>query len=371
MKKTVSILLLVCLCLSFFSGCGGKNKVVQPENTKSARSETPRTAFILTQTSTVEKETYLGAKAFDTFLSLSERAYLIPGLRETAIPQGMSYCESNGMLYISAYFKEEAPSVILALDAQSGAFAAEYRLFLPDGSAFTGHVGGLAAVGDKLYVSAEPDADGNDTIAAIPLSALPQKGSYEIVLDETLPVGITPSFLSYAQNMLWVGNFYYPKDDYNLPTGIDRTTPTADGESGCYILGYDMRRPDALHGDNGQLPVPDYVLIAPDRIQGMACPNAETVILSQSYGRKNNSTLLRCTLDLNSPQTTAAIGGKQIPAFILDSGSLRDTVTAMPMTEALTLGSDGRVLVLFESGAAFYSNGKYRTDYVWKMDFAS
>ena len=109
--------------------------------------------------------------------------------------------------------------------------------------------------------------------------------------------------------------------------------------------------------------------MAPDRIQGMACCDDGTVLLSQSYGRKNNAALLRYDLDPDRPDTTVSVGGSQVPAFFLDSGTLRQTITAMPMTEALALDGEGGVLVLFESGAMAYSDGKYRTDHVWSLHF--
>ena len=42
----------------------------------------------------------------------------------------------------------------------------------------------------------------------------------------------------------------------------------------------------------------------------------------------------------------------------------------MPMTEALCTDPDGNVLVLFESGAMAYSDGKYRTDHVWSLNLS-
>ena len=59
--------------------------------------------------------------------------------------------------------------------------------------------------------------------------------------------------------------------------------------------------------------------------------------------------------------------GVDVTAYLLDSKNQTAAVTAMPMTEGLCLGPDGSILVLFESGSSRYKDGKYRTDYVWKM----
>ena len=52
---------------------------------------------------------------------------------------------------------------------------------------------------------------------------------------------------------------------------------------------------------------------------------------------------------------------------MLDSARSLETVNAMPMTEALAAEADGGVLLLFESGAMKYNDGKYRTDHVWRL----
>ena len=107
--------------------------------------------------------------------------------------------------------------------------------------------------------------------------------------------------------------------------------------------------------------------MSPKRSQNVCARPGETVLLSQSYGRKNNSALLRYDLDLNQPDGSVPVGGSQVPAYILDSRVLREEITAMPMTEALATGPEGNVLVLFESGAMAYKDGKFRTDHVWSL----
>ena len=377
MKNVFLRLLALCLCLCLLCGCG--ETAAQPVQESQAAGESPAAGenppaendavreLTLSQTQSVSSETYLGQKEFADFLSRAEKAYLIPGLNEAAIPQGMGRCEDSGLIYLSAYYKTDAvPSVITVLDEESGAFRAEYRLYYADGSPFVSHVGGLAVAGDWLYVSAKLDNDGSYSVAVLPLAELPAEGSHDITVEHIVSLPVSPSFLNYSQDILWVGNFYYPPAEYNLSSGMDFCTQTADGDFGCYILGYDLHG-GPLGGDTGTAPVPDYVLVAPDRIQGMVFCDDGTVLLSQSYGRKNNSTLLRYDLDLDQADSSVPVGDSQVPAAILDSRVLREAITAMPMTEALCTDRDGTVLVLFESGAMAYSDGKFRTDYIWRL----
>lgn len=287
-----------------------------------------------------------------------------------AIPQGMSYCADTGLVYISAYYKADAvPSVIMALDEERGELVAEYRLYHTDGRPFVSHVGGLAAAEDHLYVSAALDNDGSYSVAIIPLEDLPTEGSHDITVEKTVSLPVSPSFLSYSQGILWVGNFYYPSANYDLSTGMNFTTGTADGDFGCYILGFVLEDGSTLGGAAGISPTPDYTLVAPDRIQGMVYCEDGTVLLSQSYGRRNNSTLLRYDLALDETENTISVDGSLVPAFLLDSRALREAIIAMPMTEGLTISDDGSILVLFESGAVAYNDGKYRTDHIWSLRF--
>ena len=370
MKTTKKQLLAAAaLCLCLLCGCG--SAAVPPVLGAEPGENAAGNELTLTQTPSVSSEKYAGKDDFAVFLSQAEKKYLIPGLNQAAIPQGMSHCGSTGRIYISAYYKAEAvPSVIMALDAGNGDFVAEYRLYNGDGSPFTSHVGGLAVAGDNLYVSAKLDQEGSYSLALIPLSSLSATGSHNLTIEKTVPLPVSPSFLNCSQGILWVGNFYHPFANYGLSTGMNFTTETADGNYGCYILGYDLGRSDALSAGPEGFPIPDYVLVAPDRIQGMVACDDGTVLLSQSYGRKNNSALLRYSLNLALPDLTVPVGSKEVPAYILASGILREAITAMPMTEALTLDNDGNILVLFESGAMAYSDGKYRTDHVWSLQLS-
>lgn len=325
-------------------------------------------AFRMTQAAAVRNEKFREQEVFADFLSMGDSCYLIPGLKEAMTPQGISYSEATGLAYVTSYAITSTPSAISAVDPSTGEFAAEYYLFQEDGSPFTSHVGGIAVAGDQVYLSAKLDNDGSYSIAQIPLAGLPAAGSHDVTVKHTIPLPVSPSFLNYSEGILWVGNFYHPKGDYNLSTGMNFTTASADGEYGCYILGFPLEPGESLAPADGEkYPAPAYVLAAPDKIQGCVMVG-DTIWLSQSYGRTANSTLLAYRLpELGSGGLTIPVDGKEVPAHILDSQNQTAAVTAMPMTEGLCLGPDGSVLVLFESGSNKYSDGKYRTDHVWKL----
>lgn len=351
------------LCL-LLAGCGGApagDAAISPTPSGGASSLPPgEREMKLTQEQVISKPKF--RREHDGFLAQAQPFFCIPGLNQGLVPQGMAYCEADGRVYISSYVPADGcPSVITAVDAGTGKLEAEYFLYNRDGTAFTGHVGGAAASEDTLYVSA-----GDNSVAAIPLTELSRDGSWDLTLTEVFDVPVSPSFLSYSQGLLWVGNFYYPPGGYGLSPGMAGTTSTADGDFGSYILGYEAEAGQGLSG-------PKAVLIAPERVQGaVLCPDG-SVLLSQSYGRKNDSTLLRCRLSLDEAPDLEMVtaGGGKVPAYILDANRVTAALTAPPMTEGVCLSPEGDALVLFESGAVRYQDGRNRTDQVWRLSLSN
>lgn len=258
------------LAVALLAGCGKAAPAASP-----AASQSPAAGegMTYTQTATVAAETYLGNSTFAEYLGKAEPQFLIPGLAENLIPQGMDVCDATGILYISGYYSTKGKcSAIVAVDPATGRLTAEYLLKKPGNLPFDGHVGGVAVSDTTLYLSGTKDTEGRTTILAIPLSSLPAEGSHEVTVEQSIPVPVSPSFLSFSGGYLWVGNFYHPGADYGLSAGMDYTTENAEGDKlGCYIMGYDMTGGDTgltvAAGDS--YAQPDVVLAAPNKIQGV------------------------------------------------------------------------------------------------------
>ncbi|MCI8423048.1 MAG: hypothetical protein HFF50_05910 [Lawsonibacter sp.] len=250
-------------------------------------ANTPPAAFRMTQEGSVRNEKFREREEFADFLAVAESSFLIPGLNQAMTPQGITFSENTGLVYITSYAIQDTPSAISAVDLTTGEIAAEYYLFQPDGTPFTSHVGGIAAAEGYLYVSAKLDNDGSYSIAVLPMDRLPTEGSHDIPVEEIISQPVSPSFLNYSLGTLWVGNFYHLKGDYNLSKEMNFTTPTADGEAGCYILGYAVPEGGKIAVPDGEkYPVPVLTLVAPDKIQGvtaLADRQNITIWLSQSY----------------------------------------------------------------------------------------
>ena len=82
--------------------------------------------------------------------------YLVPGQTENMIPQGLTYLPEKDWILVSSYDKsEENPSVIFALDRETGNFAAQFNLYTPDGEMWQCHAGGIAVSDYNLYVTSD------------------------------------------------------------------------------------------------------------------------------------------------------------------------------------------------------------------------
>ena len=358
----ISVLLLLC-------GCSSNAQPSATEAPTEVQETVDPTALRLTQESNVRKATYENKSAYETFLAQCEKQFLIPGLKQVLTPQGIAVCPTTGRTYISAYSVDGIPSVVMVTEAETNELVAEYHLYNADGTPLDSHVGGVAVTETHLYVSDKMDSDGAYRIAAIALDQLPGEGSYDITVTETVEMAMSPSMMNYSGGYLWVGNFYHPNADYVLSPNMPYTTMADDGsEYGCYILGFDMSQGHDRLISGDDYPMPDVILAAPNRIQGVTLAGENKVVLSQSYGRANDSTLLVYDLDIQAEtDLELALNGQNVPAFLLDGHRLVQSINSIPMSEGLATVSDGRVLVLYESGAIRYEDGKHRTSYVWAL----
>ena len=135
--------------------------------------------------------------------------YLVPGQGEDMIPQGLTYLPEKDWILVSSYDKsEENPSVIFALDRETGNFAAQFNLYTADGEPWKCHAGGISVSEYSLYVTSDCG------VAYFPLSDLDvEKGTVkDIAYKATMNFGqlgkTYSAYISISDGVLWAGNFY-------------------------------------------------------------------------------------------------------------------------------------------------------------------
>ncbi len=351
----------------------GTDAPTSPESTEPAETEPP---FEIYEGPSSEfkftLENVLGDISYDAytdFLASAEKSFLIPALAGKMIPQGMDIWEERGWLLISGYFPSTDIldcSLLVAIDMNTGAYVGEYYLTNTDGTPHSSHAGGVAVTEKNIYI-----ANGSK-LYRIPLTEILDAGQCgKITIADEFAVPVRASFCNYSGGYLWVGDFQYGS---SYPTDKFRYMTNREGKNYfAWSVGYELDE-STENGIKAEAMVkdpyatPDVVLSITERIQGMAASDNK-IVLSQSYGRTNKSTLFIYDNPIgDEPHRTVDINGVDVPVYFLDAKLPCTAVTAPPMSEGLA-ARNGELYILFESGADKYANdgGKDPTENVWKM----
>ena len=310
--------------------------------------------------------------SYKKFAQCATPEFVIPGLNQTVVPQGMDYWEERGWMLISGYCTDETQnggkgSALLAVDMSTGMMVGEYYLKNMDGTYHTSHAGGVAVTKKNVFI-----ANGN-TLYRIPLTDLLPQCS-EVTIVEEIKVPTRASLANCSGGILWVGDFQYST---SYPTDEFRHMTNRQGKMYyAWTVGYRLDETtenelSAAAMSGGDFATPDIILSTTERIQGMAyLPEVGQIALSQSYGRTNSSTLFFYEDPMgDEPHTTVTLNGTSVPVWFLDGKLSVKQMPAIPMSEGIA-NVDGKLYVLFESGADKYrlGGGKQPTDMVYAVD---
>ena len=324
----------------------------------------------ITQTPTVEYD-YSVLPEYKDFKSVAKREYLVPGLNEGIVPQGMDVWEEKNLLLISGYFESvtnvsgSPSSMIVAIDLKTGEMAGKYCLENVDGTAHTGHVGGLAVTKKNIFLT-------TGKMYRIPLSQIEELGkSGTLKIVEEMKAPVKADFVNYSDGILWTGDFYYNAEGHLTPEWRHMTN-TVGGKHCAWAVGYKVKDTESEFSSENWNPAtmeyatPDYVLSITERIQGFTFIG-DQMVLSQSFGRNNDSKIILYDNVLHTEQdTSVTLNGKSIPIWFLDEAVHKKTYTILPMSEGVTSYNE-KLLVVFETGTKKYRNAKSPTDHVWSI----
>ena len=265
---------------------------------------------------------------------------IIPGLQQNAIPQGITYAPKQNRILISHYFRK-APAFISVLNASTGKMISSIKLQEPSGKLHYGHVGGIAALNDFLFVA----SDGY--VLQYKLAEF---------LSDNAPVSIRPitmqkcettaSFCTATDNLLLVGEF---------ACGISyRTNPShhMQDRNGvhkyAWVCGYDNIDPPDK---------PKCILSIRQKVQGMSV-SGDRIFLSISYGRTSRSIIAVYRNPIGEPghKMITMQNGDTIPLWFLDGRNYLGEIDFPPMSEGIVM-INNRLAVLSESGASKYRIG--------------
>lgn len=295
-----------------------------------------------------ERAAHTPDERYELFLKVSQPGPVVPGALEGLVPQAIAHWPEQDWMITSNYLTDGRPSVLTVVDLASGQLVKSLRLYQEDGAPYVGHAGGIAVSSEHLWIASDSQ------VYWIPLSELaaaPDGGS--LTFGGRFGVEGRASFLSFADGVLWVGEFHRPSTH---PTEPHHALTARDGSPyNAWVSGY---RLDGVTDLIARTTAPDMILAVADRIQGMAVSQS-FIILSQSYGRNVDSTLYRYLRPdtTGAPDLEVALNGEQVPVWFLDGLNLAQNHGQMllpPLSEGLQLVGDAQLYVLFESGANEY-----------------
>ena len=280
--------------------------------------------------------------------------YTVPGLsqKDGMIPQGIAFWEAKDALLISAYSADKSkPSMIYALNAQTGELTAQYSLHAKSGADSFAHVGGIAVSAHNLYlsygtgvayISLDDFTDGDDVVTVDGVRSF-----------ETELGGANVSYASVTDHTLYFGNFFDASStSYNTPAGgtnsavlgvpLSGTSSQTEWNAFCAAAVRRFNLPDEI-----------------SHVQG-ATVAGNRLFLNCSFGRHTDSILY-----VSDPLASGVSPNLRVSAF--------RAVKGLPMLEDMEY-KDGYIYTLTESAAYNYKesgDGKgcseRPTDAVWRI----
>ncbi len=357
MKNKIIKIVAFISVLILLNSCGNQNVLKTEEITNK-----------ITQTQVVTVSELSQTEEFNAFLSDFKADFIIPGLFEGIIPQGLCYIESLNIFAVSGYYEEaKFPSMLMLIDAESGKLTKTFPLQNVDGNDYFGHAGGLACSDEYIYITSE------STCNILPVDILTKTRSGDkIKFESNFKLNTKGSFACYEKGVLWTGDFIESSDKARGAAG--KITTLTSGETFyAYCEGYVLKDnlPDIKNinsSNNGY--IPDYMIAIPEQVQGMSFTPSGKVIFSTSYGRKNNSKIyVYDDVLLTERVGIYTIDEKEINLFAFSNDLLKETIIAPPMAEGIAR-KDNEQIIIFESGAEKYRNhrGKFPTDTAFKSN---
>ncbi len=351
MKKRVFLLFTSLIIILSMCSCSTV-KIVKTKEITNA----------ITQTTVILETPYNKKEDFAVFLKDFKESHTIPGLLEGVIPQGVCYDETTGYILITGYYEDgKLPSVIMAIDEKTGKFVSAHPLKTINNDDFFGHVGGIAASQNTIYITNDGEC------YTFPSNILKsQKNGTPIQLQSKFKLNTTGSFACIYNNILWIGDFVQNSD--KVKEEINDVVTLQSGETFyafCegYTLVEGLPNIKKINSDSSGY-IPDLILAIPEQVQGMAFTKTNKIVFSTSYGRKNNSKIYVYDDILTGDKSaTKIIDGKEVELYACASNTLLKEIEGLPMAEGMANTPDG-FYIAFESGADKYRDGggKYPTD---------
>jgi len=287
------------------------------------------------------------------YYKASEHGFLIPDCNRGFVAQGIAYDGETGFFLVNGYRKDNIASPIYLIAPGARKPDKTIRMALPDGSAYTGHAGGIAGYGDYIYV-----ADGGEhrllvfsrwsIYDAADEGSVEAIGIFDTAVSETDYIG--PAFVTVDGDRLVTGEFYR-NPNYQTPESHKLTTLAGEYQQ---ALAVEYKLDGQAQYGIEPTPVRAYTL--PDLAQGM-CFDGGKIYVSTSWGTAL-SHIYQYDESKLQLQGHIALLGMELPLYALDSAALLSDRAIAPMSEEIVI-VDGKLYTMCESASNKYIFGKF------------
>lgn len=322
----------------------------------------------LTQTEVVSGKLPIDLQLCE-FNKHSEEGFVIPGLYEGFIPQGIFYDEESDIFLISGYYKEKAqPSRVIVVDGE-GNFVKSVGCISRKGNKAYGHFGGIAVYKDNVYVA----TTGVTHVLSLSEIMAAEDDGYVLILEE-LYTDTTCSYVNVCDGVLYIGEFTdKTADDIKGATNIYTSKWGEKFYSRCNAFVLDENGVYGIKADRideeGNL-TPDFAVTTPFKVQGMTrLPDGSFVFTASSTAITNSRVYKYKDVTKGEPDEIIEVNGVDVPLYYCDMFNKTGSYRVPTYLEEITLYKDGTVYIITESAAAPYINqSKNPIDNVLKWD---
>lgn len=280
---------------------------------------------------------------YSTFYQLNRKEFEIPGLSEGFTPQGICYEEQQNLFLICGYMKDGSASRVYIVDGKTRETTKYFVIDTLDGL-YTGHAGGIATDGTKIWIV------GDGTVNCLDFkSAIHTTNGFSTSIVDSFKSNNGADFVTIDKdnNTLWIGEFHR-EGKYDTPES--HFIETSDGSinkavSFCYEI-------DDTQTNGVKSTTPIMALSTPSLVQGMIVSERK-IVLSTSYSLPNSHLYAYSNIIETTTENTFNYDGTEIPLYILENNFLIDDLEAPCMSEEIEL-ANGRIYILFESACQKY-----------------
>lgn len=300
-------------------------------------------------------------------LNNSKNQFIIPGLEQGFVPQGLFYDDAHGVYLISGYYRDKSlPSRIVVVD-KDGNFVKSVGGMNKSGSKAFGHFGGVAAYKDFVYIATTTVThvfSFDDIMNA-------EDDGYVTIKDE-LYTDVTCSYVNVCGDTLYIGEYIDPFPSKKAAAKRKATSKTGEkfyARCNAYSLSPNAESGVERIDGKGNI-TPDYSLATPIQAQGMTRLRDGKIVISSSATNVTCSHLyVYKDVTKNECDFVDTVNSSDVPVYLCTREQRIATHNTPALSEEVTLMPDGSICLISESAAMYYRRmNKTPTDHVLNID---